>query len=232
VGEMVTFSSSGDIDEGYLALPESGSGPGVVVIQEWWGLVDHIKDVVDRCAAEGFVALAPDFFHGITTSEPDEAARLMMGLAMDRAGQDIAGAASYLTHRAEVSGTGIGVVGFCAGGSLALWSATISPDVTTAVGFYPAIPWEKMSPSWGSYAAKSAMIHCSEEDGTSMADGIQLARQGIEEAGGAVQLYDYPETQHAFFNDDRPEVYHVEAAQLAWQRTLNLLHSRLSPSPG
>ena len=85
MGEMVSFASNGDSCEGYLATPKSGHGPGVIVVQEWWGLVDHIRDVADRFAAEGFVALAPDFFHGASTDEPDEAQRLLMGLAMDRA---------------------------------------------------------------------------------------------------------------------------------------------------
>src|SRR5919199_2247415 len=177
---MVNFASNGDVCEGYLAVPESGSGPGVIVIQEWWGLVDHIRQVTDRFAAEGFVALAPDFFHGIKTTEPDEAARLLMSLAMDRAALDIAGAANYLVHREDVTGSGIGVVGFCMGGSLALWSGTLAPNIVAAVGFYPAIPWDRMSPTWDNYQGKSAMIHCSEEDGTSAAEGIQLAWNAIQ----------------------------------------------------
>ena len=172
MGEMVSFASNGDSCEGYLARPESGDGPGVIVIQEYWGLVDHIKSVADRVAKAGFVALAPDFFHGATAGEPDEAQRLLMGLAMDRAAKDIDGAAQYLSAMDGVDDHGVGVVGFCMGGSLALWSGTLSDRVKVAVGFYPAMPWEKMSPSWGNYANKVAMIHASEEDGTSRAEGI------------------------------------------------------------
>jgi carboxymethylenebutenolidase len=224
---MVSFPSNGDSCDGYLALPESGTGAGVIVIQEWWGLVDHIKDLADRFAAEGFVALAPDFFHGAATDEPDEAQRLLMGLAMDRAAKDIQGAAQYLAGRKEVEGTSVGVVGFCMGGSLALWSGALADEVKVAVGFYPAIPWEKMSPTWGNYTNKSAMIHASEEDGTSKADGIQAAVKGIQEAGGDVEVYDYPGSSHAFFNDQRPEVYSKENSEQAWRRTLDLLKSRL-----
>jgi carboxymethylenebutenolidase len=227
VGEMVSFPSNGDSCDGYLALPESGSGAGVIVIQEWWGLVDHVKDLADRFAAEGFVALAPDFFHGTSTTEPDEAQRLLMGLAMDRAAKDIQGAAQYLAGRPQVTGTGVGVVGFCMGGSLALWTGALADEVTVAVGFYPAIPWEKMSPTWGNYANKSAMIHASEEDGTSKADGVQAAVKGIQEAGGDVEVYDYPGSSHAFFNDQRPEVYNKEHSEHSWRRTLDLLKSRL-----
>jgi carboxymethylenebutenolidase len=228
VGEMVNFASNGDICEGYLARPESGSGPGVVVIQEYWGLVDHIIEVADRFAAEGFVALAPDFYRGIKTSEPDEAMRMLMSLAMDRAATDISGAADFLTGNSYVTGSGIGTVGFCMGGSLALWSATLAPNVVAAVGFYPAVPWDRMSPTWDNYQSKSAMIHCSEEDGTSQAEGIQLAWNAIQAAGGDVEVFDYPGTKHAFFNDDRPEVHDPHASQLAWERTLGLLRTRLT----
>ncbi|MDQ1604095.1 MAG: carboxymethylenebutenolidase [Actinomycetota bacterium] len=227
MGEMVSFPSNGDSCDGYVATPESGHGPGVIVIQEWWGLVGHIRDVTDRFAAEGFVALAPDFFHGAKTDEPDEAQRLLMGLAMDRAAKDIQGAAQYLGSRDDVDNHGVGAVGFCMGGSLALWSGALAPEVTAAVGFYPAIPWEKMTPSWGNYSNKSAMIHASEEDGTSKADGVQTAIQGIQQAGGDVEVYDYPGTQHAFFNNERPEVHDAEQSKTAWRRTIDMLKSRL-----
>ena len=227
MGEMVSFPSNGDSCEGYLALPAAGHGPGVIVIQEWWGLVDHVKDVADRFAAGGFVALAPDFFHGASTAEPDEAQRLLMGLAMDRAAKDIQGAAQYLAGLPELDGDAVGVVGFCMGGSLALWSGALADEVKVAVGFYPPLPWENMSPTWGNFANKSAMIHASEEDGTSAADGIQTAVKGIQTAGGDVEVYDYPGSHHAFFNDERPEAYDRAHSEAAWRRTLDLLASRL-----
>ncbi|HCT78743.1 MAG TPA: dienelactone hydrolase [Micromonosporaceae bacterium] len=229
MGELVSYASNGGTSEGYLALPSSGSGRAVIVIQEWWGLVPHIKSVVDRFAEAGFVALAPDLFHGLHTAEPDEANRLMMGLAMDQAAKDIAGAAEYLAQRpeAEESKGKVGVVGFCMGGSLALWSGTFSPRITTAVGFYPAIPWEKMSPTWANYDGKVAMLHCSEEDGTSNAPGIQVAMNAIADAGGKCIVHDYPGTHHAFFNDDRPEVYDEAASKSAWARTLDVLRTTL-----
>ena len=148
MGTRVTFASNGETCEGYLATPQSGHGPAVIVVQEWWGLVPHIEDVTDRFAASGFVAMAPDFFHGISTTEPDEARRLLMSLAMDRAATDLSGAADYLGGRDDVDSPGIGAVGFCMGGSLSLWSATLAPNIVAAVGFYPAIPWHTMSPDW------------------------------------------------------------------------------------
>jgi carboxymethylenebutenolidase len=226
VGEMVRFTSNGATTDGYLAIPKSGTGPGVIVVQEYWGLVGHITNIVDRFAAQGLVALAPDFYHGASTREPDEAMRLLMGLAMDRAAKDIAGAARYLAgHGAQVGR--VGAVGFCMGGSLALWSAALTDEVVAAVGFYPAIPWERMGLTWERYAGKHAMIHCSEEDGGSTAPGIQAAKRGIEAAGGEVTLYDYPGSKHAFFNDERPEVYDAGHAADAWERTLALLQAHL-----
>ncbi len=99
MGEMIEFPSNGSTTPGYLALPEGGTGPGVVVIQEWWGLVDHIKDVCDRFAAEGFVALAPDLYHGATTTEPDEAGKAMMAMKMDQAARDMSGRVDAVAPR-------------------------------------------------------------------------------------------------------------------------------------
>jgi len=232
MGEIVSYRSNGGTSEGYLALPadgnnrESGS-PAVIVIQEWWGLVPHIRSLADRFADAGFVALAPDLYHGKLTTEPDEAGKLLMGMRMDQAAKDIAGAAAYLAERPETDGK-IGTVGFCMGGSLALWSGTLSDRICSTVGFYPAVPWERMSPHWDNYAGKAAMIHCSEGDGTSAAPGIRTAVSGISEAGGSVKVFDYPHTRHAFFNDDRPEVYDVDASVTSWARTLDFLRATLA----
>jgi carboxymethylenebutenolidase len=228
MGERITFASNGSTCDGYLALPTSGSGPGVIVIQEWWGLVGHITDVADRFAAEGYVALAPDLYHGVMATEPNDAMKLMMGLAMDKAAQDIAGAAQYLVDRNDVVGSGIGTVGFCLGGSLALWSATISEHIKAAVGFYPAVPWERINPQWANYEGKSAIIHCSEHDGTSAASGIQAALSGIRAGGGTVEAFDYPGSGHAFFNSDRPDVFSPDHAETAWQRTLSFFRNHLA----
>jgi carboxymethylenebutenolidase len=229
MGEMVSYPGSAATSTGYLALPAgAATGIGVIVIQEWWGLVSHITAVADRFADAGYVALAPDLFHGVTTTEPDQARTLLMGLAMDAAAQDIAGAADYLAGLPQTrSDAGVAAVGFCMGGSLALWSATLAARVQVAVGFYPTIPWERMRPHWPGYAGKSAVIHCAEADGASTAAGVQTARQAIADSGGDCTLYDYPGTKHAFFNDDRPEVYDADAAASAWARTLDALRTRL-----
>ncbi|HEY3293177.1 MAG TPA: dienelactone hydrolase family protein [Candidatus Nanopelagicaceae bacterium] len=224
MGEKVTFPSNGGTCEGYLAIPKSGSGPAVIVIQEWWGLVGHITAIADRFAEAGFVALAPDLYHGVIAKEPDHAMKMLMGLAMDKAALDIDGAAKYLSDRDDVSGKGIGAVGFCMGGSLALWSATLSPEIVATVAFYPGLPWARMEPNWTNYSGKSAQIHCSESDGTSTAPGIQEAVKAIKSAHGNVETFDYPGTHHAFFNDDRPEAYDAEASALAWDRMITFFN--------
>jgi carboxymethylenebutenolidase len=226
-GNHIKFSADGKSGAGYIALPESGTGPAVIVIQEWWGLVGHITDIVDRFAAAGFVALAPDLYHGQAASEPDQAKKLMMELELDRAGEEIVTAAKYLASMKNTTSDRVGVVGFCMGGSLAIWSGTLSDQITATVGFYPGASWERHAPDWSRYSGKASIIHCAEGDGTSAAPGIQEALTEINGAGGDAVTYDYPGTGHAFFNDDRPEVFNESAAKLAWARTINFFAQKL-----
>src|SRR5579872_7459455 len=131
MGDIIEFASNGGTAQGYLATPaDGGTGPGVVVIQEWWGLVPHIKSVADRFAREGLVALAPDLYHGTSVSEPDEAAKLAMALNMAQAAKDLSGAVDETLRRASTER--VGVVGFCMGGGLALLLATQRPDAIGA----------------------------------------------------------------------------------------------------
>src|ERR671919_2467707 len=136
MGEMVQFASNGGKTDGYLSIPVSGSGPAVVVIQEWWGLVDHIKDVCDRFAEEGFVALAPDLYHGKSTKSPDEAGKLMMAMRIDEAERDLSAAVDYLETQDSTTSEKVGVVGFCMGGALALYTATKNSKIGACVVFY------------------------------------------------------------------------------------------------
>ena len=227
MGKNLEFEFNGNSGSGYLSTPQNGSGPAVIVIQEWWGLVGHITDVVDRFAAAGFVAFAPDLYHGQAAAEPDTAKKLMMELQLDQAGQEIINSAKYLLSLPETSSKTVGTVGFCMGGSLSIWSGTLDPVIDRAVGFYPGSSWERHAPKWSNYKGKSAMIHCAESDGTSSASGIQEAISGITSAGGSVEVFDYSGTQHAFFNNDRPEVFNPAASQLAWDRTVNFLKGKV-----
>ena len=206
------------------AQPASGHGPGVVVIQEWWGLVPHIASIVDRLAAAGFVALAPDLYRGATTTEPDEAGKLMMGLRVSQAASDIATAADHLARTGALPDDRVGCMGFCMGGGLALLAPTVSPHVACAAAFYPAMPWPDYHPAWENYRGREALIHQCESDIPST--GPDIARDAAEIAahGGTAVIVDYPGTQHAFFNDDRPEVYAPSAAAEAWDSSLALFH--------
>ncbi|MEU7795432.1 dienelactone hydrolase family protein [Micromonospora tulbaghiae] len=227
MGEMVSFTGNGGTSEGYLAIPSGGAAsPAVIVIQDWWGLVPHVRAVVDRFAEAGFVALAPDFRHGGPAVRPTEPRLMLNSSQMDEAASDIAAAAEYLASRSEVAGK-VGCAGFCAGASLALWSGTFSERIVATAGFYPRLPWEGMATDWADYAGKAALIHCSEADGLSAADGVQSVRRSIESAGGTCQTFDYPGTAHAFFNEDRPEHFDQRAAATAWARTLELFRAKL-----
>jgi carboxymethylenebutenolidase len=222
MGQMIEFTSNGGTAEGYLS---GDGGPGVLVIQEWWGLVDHIKDVVDRFAAEGFVALAPDLYHGESTTEPDGAGKLMMSMNIDQAAKDMSGAIDTLL---EVTGRDtIGVVGFCMGGGLALYVATKRPDAIAACApFYGLIPWPDAQPDWSQLAAK-VEGHYAEQDGYFSPDKAQAFEEQLGDLGKDATLHVYAATDHAFFNDTRPDVYNAEASALAWERTLHLFHSTL-----
>lgn len=225
MGEMVEFPSNGATGQGYLATPASGSGPGVVVIQEWWGLVPHIKDVCDRFAAEGFVALAPDLYDGEVTREPDEAGLLMMAMNIEQAGKDMGGAVDHVRGRS--TGDGIGVVGFCMGGGLALVLATQRPDAVRAVvPFYGVIPWEVAQPDYSKLTA-AVQGHYASNDDFASPEFVKALEEELRSLGKDVEFFTYPGTDHAFFNDTRPEVYNAEAAQQAWDRTLAFLRERL-----
>ncbi|MHB1487184.1 MAG: dienelactone hydrolase family protein [Acidimicrobiales bacterium] len=226
MGEIIEFPSNGSTGHGYLALPKSGQGPGLIVIQEWWGLVDHIEDLCDRFAAEGFVALAPDLYHGEKTSEPDEAGKLMMALQLNRAGMDMSGAVDEVLRR---SGRGaLGVIGFCMGGGLALVLATQRPDaVRVCLPFYGLIPWPQARPD---YAAMTAVMegHYAERDEYFNPEAARALEQELKGLGKQVEIIIHPDCDHAFFNDTRPEVYNQAEAAKAWDSALKILRSNLS----
>jgi len=223
-GSDIEFPSNGHTTAGYLARPASGSGPGVVVIQEWWGLVGHVRDVVDRFADAGFTALAPDLFHGEQTRSPDQAGKLMMALDIDRAARDLRGAAAHLAGLDETTSPKVGVVGFCMGGQLALYAGQEHPDLIAAVvDFYGVHPRVTIEPE--RYRVP-VLAHFGERDHTTPPDVANALVDRLRAAGVDVEAHFY-DAGHAFFNDQRPEVYSEENARLAWERTVEFLRARV-----
>jgi carboxymethylenebutenolidase len=221
-GRMVQFPTNGTTTGGYLAAPASGKGPGVIVIQEWWGLVQHIKNVCDRFATEGFTALAPDMYHGQTTSEPDAAGKLFMALNIAQAEKDLRGAAAYLaTHSSTAK---LGVVGFCMGGQLALFAATLNPSVGACVNFYGI--HQNVKPDYSKLSGPVLGLFA-EKDGFVTPQVAKDVDAAIKKAGKSSEIHIYPGVDHAFFNDERPDVYNKSAADDAWRRTLTLFRQHL-----
>lgn len=224
---MVEYPSNGSTGTGYYAPAAGGSGPGVIVIQEWWGLVPHIRDVVDRFSAAGFSALAPDLYHGETTTEPDEAGKLMMALNLSRAAKDLRGAIAFLKGDDAVSSEGVGVTGFCMGGGLAMMLATQEPDDVVAVApFYGLIPWESAAPDWSALQAP-LRGHFAEDDGFFGPDAARELEATLRGLGKDASITIHPGVDHAFFNDTRPEVYDEAASTAAWDATVEFFRSTI-----
>ena len=224
-GQMVDFQSNGGTASGYLSVPASGKGPGVVVIQEWWGLVEHVKDVCDRFAAEGFVALAPDLYHGKSTTSPDEAGKLMMALRIDEAEKDLRGAANYLLNHTATTGSKVGTVGFCMGGALSLYAATKNERVGACVVFYGGHP--NVKPDLASLQASVLGLYA-ERDGFVTPESVRVLEQRLKELGKSAEIHIYPDVDHGFFNDQRPAVYNEAAAKDAWGRVITFFREHLS----
>jgi carboxymethylenebutenolidase len=224
VTQMIQYASNGGVTPGYLAQPEGeGPFPGLIAIQEWWGLVPHIKDVADRFAKQGFVALAPDLYHGQSTAEPDEARKLAMELNRPRAVREIVAAIDYLQGLQNVSPKMIGVVGWCMGGSLTIATAAASPQVGAAVAFYGmpsdlSIVANIRGPVLGLYG---------EHDHSILPERVHQLKVALEQAGIVHEIHTYPGAGHAFFNDTRPQIYNPDAARDAWGRTLDWLRRYL-----
>ncbi len=220
MGEHVEFPSNGHTCQGYFA----GKGPGIVVIQEWWGLVPHIEQIVDRFAGEGFSAIAPDLYHGKTTTSPDEAGRMLMELDAERAEKEIAAAGDYLLGRPECTSKSYGVIGFCMGGALAQFTATKEKNVGAAVSLYGG--FKKTDFPWANLAAPILLIYAEDDQGVPVEKGRALAKQ-LEGMGKRVQLVSYPNTNHAFFNDTGRN-YNAEAAADAWKKAIAFFRANVT----
>ncbi len=227
MGEMVEFPVNGHSAGGYLAAPASGSGAGVIVLQEWWGLVPQIKAVCDRLAEAGFAALAPDLYHGefAEHTEMDKAGALMTNLPPEQAAKDMSGAIDYLLASDACSSATVGVTGFCMGGMLTLRIAALEGDrVSAAVPFYGA-PLGDDTLDWSGLTA-TVEGHFAETDDFFPPDAVNALGAQLQEMGKNVTFHVYPGTGHAFTNEENPlGTYDQAATETSWGRALALLGS-------
>jgi carboxymethylenebutenolidase len=223
-GDIVEFPSNGKTATGYIAVPPGGKGPGVIVLQEWWGLVPHIKDVCDRFAAAGYVALAPDLYHGAVAKSPDEAGKYMMSLRIDEAEKDLRGACKFLLDHQATAGSKIGTVGFCMGGALSLYTASKNPEVGACVIFYGIHP--NVKPDLANLQAPVLGLYAERDGFVTPLVAHELEEQ-LNKHGKSAEMHIYPGVDHAFFNDTRPEVYSEAAAKDAWRRVLDFFSKNL-----
>ncbi len=223
-GSDMRFESDGEEVAGYLAIPASGRGPAVVVVQEWWGLVDQIRDVCDRFAREGFVALAPDLYRGVSTVDPDEAGRLMMNLEIPRAARDLDAAVQTLLNHVAVDGARVGSVGFCMGGQLALYAATQNPRIGAVVdcyGIHPEVALELSN-------LEAAVFGIFAENDEFIPTGAtRKLESDLQSAGVRAFFKIYVGVKHAFMNESRPDVFDAPTAAEAWGELLAFLRAEL-----
>jgi carboxymethylenebutenolidase len=218
---MIEYPAGERAGKGYLALPEVGHGPGVLVLHAWWGLTQTFTDVCDRLAGAGFVAFAPDLYGGATASTIEAAQALLEGRDFETSRTRVTGALALLHAHPATDGDGVGALGFSMGAAWALFLSTLAPaEIAAVVVFY------------GSEAADFTAAHASylghfaEDDEWEPIDGVRQMAADLRAAGRSVDFYTYPRTHHWFFEPDRPE-YDPAAAELAWDRTLDFLQMRL-----
>ena len=222
---MISFNLNGKTCPAYLSPSIQGSGPGVIVIQEYWGLVDHIKHIADRFAEAGFTALAPDFYLGQKAEKPDEAGRLMMALNIDQAEKIVGGAVDALLTHEATSSKRVGVVGFCMGGQLSLYAASVNSNIGACVDYYGVHP--NVTPQFETLQAP-ILGFFAEHDAHVNASVVRSLSQKLKSFGKQHEFITYPNTHHAFFNETRPEVYNQQASEDSWKRMVDFFHKHLS----
>ena len=229
MGKTIDFKRpDGKSVSGYLAEPAAGANaPGVVVIQEWWGLNDQIRGVADRMAAAGYRALVPDLYRGKTALEANEAEHLMNNLDFgDAAGQDVRGAAAHLKAGGSRK---VGVTGFCMGGALTLLAAVNVPEADAAVVWYGYPPLEFIDPK---KIKAPLMAHWATEDQAFPIGKVDELEKKLRAAGASFEFHRY-QAKHAFANETADEKklailkYNPEAAKLAWSRTMDFFAKHL-----
>jgi carboxymethylenebutenolidase len=224
-GQMVDFPDASGTISGYLVTPEKpGRYPALVVIHEWWGLTDWVKEQAQKLGDQGYVALAVDLYRGKVTSDPEEAHELMRGLPQDRAVSDLKSAFAYLATRNDVDHGHIGSIGWCMGGGLSLQLAMHEPRLAACVVNYGALPTDPndiqliFAPVLGNFGAEDRGI--TPDDVRMFEKTMQTMRRRID-----VKIYDG--AGHGFENSTNPNAYRPEAAADAWTRTVAFLNKAM-----
>jgi carboxymethylenebutenolidase len=226
--ETVQFPSDNFTIKAFLARPAAAKSqaPAVIVVQEWWGLNDHIKDIAQRLAREGFVALAPDLYSRLgykVATDANEAARLMESLSSQAALRDLNAATKFLQQQPGVDPQRIGVVGFCMGGTFALMMATNNSTIKASVPFYGKVPpIETLN-----YLLCPVLYHYGAKDGWVTKQEVDRLKEGLAKYGKPGEVHTYPDAGYAFFNDTRPDAYSAQDAKRAWERTLQFFRQHL-----
>jgi len=203
----------------FVAAPQTKERrPAVIVIQEWWGLTDHIKEIARRYAGEGYVAIAPDLYsrlgHALTT-DAGEAGKLMNTLKQDDGMTDLNATVAYVKSVPEIDTAKIGVTGFCMGGSYALMLPCVNPDIKAAVPFYGQVP----NPDTPIQKLACPVLYLyGEDDGWITKADVERLAAAFKKYGKAGEIKTYPRAPHAFFRDTDPSVYRPDAAKDAWAR--------------
>lgn len=211
--EMIEFATADGKANGYLVKPEGDAKrPGLIVIQEWWGLNDHIKDVAGRFAAQGYVVLAPDLYDGVVTKDAEEAGRLMQGLQKEKALSYLNGAVEYLQKRPDVKAEAIGVTGFCMGGTYSLLLACHNRQIKVAAPFYGDVPSDAELEN----LSVPVLFIGAENDPWITQDKMNHLADALKKFNKQGTAKVYPGVGHAFFNNTRPEAYNENAAKDAW----------------
>jgi carboxymethylenebutenolidase len=227
---MVQYPSEGVTVRAYRAGQQGKTKrPAIIVVQEWWGLNEHVKDIARRYAQEGYVAIAPDLYSRlgnqvVPNSNPDQAGKLMSSLKQEDGLKDLLAAIAYLKTVPEVDAARIGVTGFCMGGSYALMLPCVSQDIKAAVPFYgqvpsPDVPLQKL-------AAPVLYIY-GEEDGWITKADVQRLANALKRYNKPGEIKTYPGAPHAFFNDTRKDVYKPAEAKDAWARAVAFFKQHL-----
>jgi len=222
-GEIEVESADGVLPA-YLAVPAIAAGPGVLVLQEAWGLVGEIREVCDRLARSGFVALAPDLYRGEQAADPTQAARLMEALEIGRTEGDLSAAIEALRRQPETTGARLGCIGFCMGGQLALHAACLRSEIAAVVDCYGIHP--RFTPDFASCRAKVLGIFAENDDFVPAA-AVKALAASLEAAGVEAELLTYVGVRHGFLNEGRPDVFDAETAARAWHAIERFLEAEL-----